>query len=334
MLTLATCLSKTHDVSIFWNPRDEKTIKETALKKLGIDISNIPFKKNIFDKHVSFANRFIASKNYDAIMVLSDGSIPFLWTNTYIHFQNPVEWVKPSRKTKLKLSRVKKIICNSLFTKSFIDKTFGVTSMVIYPPVSLIEKHVTKENVILNVGRFGINWQGSSFKKQDVLVGVFKKMVDHGLKDWRLMLVLGIKEKDDALESLKKSAKGYPIDLIINPDNDMLWQQYHKAKIYWHAAGFGENLEKYPDRAEHFGIATVEAMGCSAVPVVIHAGGQTEIVEDGKNGFLWQTKEELIKKTLQLTEKKNLWQELSNRAKERVKDFSAERFCREVNEMF
>lgn len=328
MLTLATCLAKYHDVSLFWNKNEEATIKEKARKKLGIDLKDIPFARNIFASSVSFASRFISSKNYDAIVVLSDGSIPFLWTKQYIHFQYPVEWVNGKGiKTKLKLYKTEKIICNSEFTKNFIDKEFGVKSTVVYPPVALQKTDgIKKENLILNVGRFGINWQGSSFKKQDVLVDAFKELVDKGLSRWGLVFVLGVKDEKD-MQDIKKQAKGYPIEFVVNPDNTTLWEYYAKAKIYWHGAGFGEDLEKYPDRAEHFGIATVEAMGMGVVPIVISAGGQKEIVTHEKDGLLWNTTEELEKYTELLVNDSKKMEELSHAAKKRAEDFSPEKFC-------
>ena len=42
----------------------------------------------------------------------------------------------------------------------------------------------------------------------------------------------------------KKEAEGFPIEFVINADNDMVWENYVKAKIYWHASGYGEDLEK------------------------------------------------------------------------------------------
>ena len=60
---------------------------------------------------------------------------------------------------------------------------------------------------------------------------------------------------------------------------------YGRASIFWHAAGLGEDPERHPDRYEHFGITTVEAMSAGAVPVVIDAAGQVEIVEHGANGL-------------------------------------------------
>src|SRR6185369_8422589 len=108
----------------------------------------------------------------------------------------------------------------------------------------------------------------------------FKKMVDRErVNNWKFFLAASVRKDDEEkFAELQKSAQGYSIEFFINKTNDELWDLYGKAKIYWHASGFGEDLEKHPSYAEHFGISTVEAMGAGAVPVVLHAGGQKEIV--------------------------------------------------------
>ena len=84
-----------------------------------------------------------------------------------------------------------------------------------------------------------------------------------------------------AVESLRKKTAGSKIEILTDSEFETLQTYYSKAKIYWHAAGFGEDLEKHPDRAEHFGMSTVEAMSAGCVPVVFAGGGQLEIVQSG-----------------------------------------------------
>lgn len=336
MLTIAKCLASKHDVFIFWDPKKGKEIKDKAYEKLGIDISSVAFSQNIFSRNISFASRISSSKKYDCIIYLSDGSIPFVLSKLYIHFQFPVEWVKTNYiKTKFKLNRISSILCNSFFTKGYIDRKFGVNSRVLYPPIHIpILNNIKKENIILNVGRFGLNTDGSNYKKQDVLVKVFRTMVDNGLKKWSLVLIIGSEDKDlDKLMELKKLSKGYPISLIENPSNNILWEYYNKSNIYWHATGFGEDLVNHPERAEHFGISTVEAMGLGAVPVVINAGGQKEIVKNGESGFLWNTIDEIIDDTNKLIRSENLLKKMSKVAIERSKKFSGDRFCKELSDV-
>lgn len=332
MLTIASCLSSEHEVYIFWDKEKEAKIRKESQRKLGIDLSSIKFYPNIFNKAISIASRFIESRRFDAIIYLSDGSIPFVGTKLYIHFQFPIEWVRKSLKISLKLSFVKKIFCNSYFTKHFIDKKLNINSWVLYPPVNIQPvTNMKKENVILHVGRFDVNKNESNYKKQDIMIKVFKKMIDNGLKDWKLILIVGVKDSDrDKLNKLIQESKGYSIEIIGNPSNKILWENYSKAKIYWHATGFGEDLQKYPEKAEHFGISTVEAMGAGVVPVVINAGGQKEIIKNGKNGYLWDSLEELMEKTNNLIKDAKLLGSMSKEARIGSKIFAGDRFCKEV----
>lgn len=335
MLTLTSCLSKKHDVFLFWS-NNEDYIKKTAMERFSIDLSKTTFVTNIFSSNVSFLERVRKAAEYDLIIYLSDGSIPlFVTKNLIIHFQFPVVWVKQSFLTKIKLSRVKDIICNSKFTKSYIDKKFQIQSKVIYPPVDFLQNgNVIKENVILHVGRFGVSREGVNYKKQDIMISAFKHMVQKGFSGWRFIMVISVRDQDKEKSSkLKELAKGYQIEIIENPSHEELAKLYCQAKIYWHASGFGEDIEKYPEKTEHFGIATAEAMGAGAVPVVINAGGQPEIVEDGESGFLWKTLEELENKTARLAKDESLIKKMAKSAKERSKIFSGERFCHEIEKL-
>lgn len=334
MLTIASCLAKRNDVKIFW---DEASILKMAGKRLGIDLTKVKVVKNIFSSKVSLVHRLIATKRYDCIVYLSDGSLPVVLSRKLIvHFQFPVEWVFAKNiLTKLKLTQVSRIICNSAFTKGFIDRKFGIESTVLYPPVDLGKKiDSNKENVILTVGRFGRLPQGKNFKKQDVMIAVFKKMVDGSLKNCKFFVVVSFAKKDeDELKKLEQQIKGYPIIIVKNASHKVLAELYKEAKLYWHAAGFGEDLTVHPERAEHFGISTVEAMGAGVLPLVFNGGGQREIVSDGENGFLWNTLDECIEKTKNVLENEPLRLKLSKEAQKRAKDFSEERFCKELYEI-
>lgn len=335
MLSAALCLAKEHTVSLFWDLEKEVEVRSLAKHRFDFDLSPLTFSANVFTKETSLIQRLKETKKFDRILYLSDGSIPTVAAPLVIHFQSPIEWVHPSTKTYIKTRLLHGVVCNSKFTKSYIDKKFHVNSTVIYPPVQLQgipSKH--KDNVILNVGRFGINAQGSSFKKQDMLVDAFKKLVDTGLKKWELVLVLSVKDNEkEAVEKFKIICDGYPIKLIINPKNDDLWNEYKRAKLYWHASGFGEDLVHHPDRAEHFGITTVEAMGMGAMPLVINAGGQKEIVQDGENGFVWDSEEELLEKTQLLINDEKKRDELAEIGMKQIDKYSLERFCKEFSEI-
>ena len=331
MYTLAECLSQNHDVSIFW---DRESDIEAIERRFSLSLKKTRIVKNIFTNKISLKQRISESRSYDRIIYLSDGSLPTLLTrNLLIHFQFPVEWITLSIATKIKFAQVRSVICNSQFTKDYIDKKFLIKSTVLYPPVDIKAKSMKKENIILHVGRFaGTTVEGTDYKKQGVMVEVFKKMIDKGLKDWKLIIAAGVKSEDENKFALMiQNAKNYPIEFLKNETNDALWETYAKAKIYWHASGYGEDTKKHPELAEHFGISTVESMGAGCVPVVINKGGQKEIVTDGVNGVLWNTEEEWIDKTSQLIENKDMLQMLSRAAKLRAEGFSKELFCQSIH---
>lgn len=334
MMTIASCLSKEHEVRVFWNNKENF---EMLKQRFGLELSRVTLTKNIFAPDFGFIPRLLISKQYDVIIFLSDGSIPLLLSKKlFIHIQQPlIRFQNKSLLDKVKLSQVNGFFCNSVFTRSFINKNFHLKTSVIYPPIALHPKKVKKEQVILHVGRFRVkNAQVGDYKKQGAMIEVFKQLVKKGLRDWKFVLAVSVQEKDKKeFEEMKLRTKGFPVEFYVNQTNAALWDLYSKASIYWHASGFGEDLQKHPEYAEHFGISTVEAMGAGCVPVVINAGGQKEIVEEGITGFLWNTEEECITKTKKVIENKKLFEQLSAAAKKRAEDFSEERFGENIKQL-
>lgn len=337
ILEAAFCLSKNHEVFLFW----DDDISKDALKRFDINLSNIKQVKNIFSKDTSFPKRLIESNKYDAILYLSDGSLPIVACKLYVHFQFPVEWVNTNKIiVKQKTKRVNKFICNSEFTKSFIDKKFNTKSIVLYPPSYFLNEfpkinYKDKKNQILNVGRLQELNSGQFFKKQDLIIKNFKNIYDSGFTDWQLILAVSYKIGAEKLvDKLKNLTGKYPIKILENCSKEEIRKTYLQSKIYWHASGFGEDLNKYPEKAEHFGISTVEAMINGVVPVVINAGGQKEIIKDEKNGYLWNTEQELLEKTQKLIKDQDLLIKLAMSAMNDAREFSTDRFCKEVNKIF
>ena len=331
-MTVACCLQKTgYQVDIFW---DDKSIRKGIEERLDIKIEQIGFVPNMFKKNGKIDKKALSS--YDLIFFLSDGSIPFLSAKKNIlHFQVPFHGVGGKKLlNQIKLKRIDKIVCNSNFTKGFIDKEYGVNSVVLYPPVNVKAfKPLKKEKIILNVGRFTDLLHN---KRQDVLIESFKilrKKNKEDLQGWRLILAGGAEEGKELISKLRKMANDLPVEIIANPQFNYLKQLYGQAKIFWTAAGFGFNEMKEPEKMEHFGITTVEAMAAGCVPVVIRKGGQPEIVNDGINGLLWEKEEELIEKTLSLIKDQKSLDKLANAAQKSAQNFSQERFCQQLKEI-
>ena len=271
---------------------------------------------------------------YDVCFWVSDGSIPTLRARKNIlHFQVPFTEVNgKTLLNKMKLFRINSIVCNSRFTKGFIDKEYGVESVVIYPPVNT-EKFVPKRktNTIVYVGRFS---QLTQAKNQHILVDAFKKFYKKGFDDWRLVLVGGGEiASQDYLTKLKKSVGDYPIEILTSVDFNLLKKYYGEAKIFWSAAGMGNDERKEPGKMEHFGITLVEAMSAGCVGVAFEGGGHREIIKDGENGLLFQTTSQLVRKTVSLISTPKMLKSLSAKARLSSARFTLERFGRKVEDL-
>lgn len=328
MLTLASHLSQNHLIDIFW---DDPNIKPALARFLKIDLTKTRFCQNIFVK--KFLPKIFATLGYNMIFVLSDGSVPATFAaKNILHFQVPFNFPSIDLATKLKIKKYQYVICNSYFTKQFIDKSFGINSGVIYPPVDTKSiKPQLKEKLIVTVGRFGQKQLHP--KKQEILIEVFKEVYKKN-PSWRFVLAGQAKKQDEKyLRFLRKISRGFAIKFMPNLDVEKLRQLYAKAAIYWHATGFGEDEMKNPERMEHFGITTVEAQAAGAVPIVIGLGGQKEIVTDGKNGRLWTTKAQLYEMTLELISNKNKHQSLAQAAIKNSRRFSESTFFRKYEKI-
>ena len=103
--------------------------------------------------------------------------------------------------------------------------------------------------------------------------------------------------------------------------------------MFWHATGLGEDLDADPERAEHFGIATVEAMSAGAVPVVLAAGGQPEVVEPGVSGLLFDDVDGLVAVTASLLDDPDRLARLSSGAVTAARRFGKDEFGRRLGEI-
>jgi glycosyltransferase involved in cell wall biosynthesis len=213
----------------------------------------------------------------------------------------------------------------SEFVRLWTRRLWGIDCQLLYPPVDNGFLPGNKAPVVLSVGRY------STLKNQLALVTAFRGIGPLPRGDWKLVCTGGVGSSPferDYYEAARKLASGYPIEVLANVNRSELRTWYEKSRVFWHAAGFGDNEEKEPGQSEHFGIATVEAMAAGCVPVVIRKGAQPELVDHGKNGFLWDTIEELQEYTRLLAQDESLRQNMAAAAQKRAQDFSTHAFVR------
>lgn len=199
------------------------------------------------------------------------------------------------------------LISISEYTRKWVRARWDQPSTVLAPPVDLslfsAPEPSEKDKVLLSVGRF---FHGSHNKKHREMVKVFRDMYDRGdvPEGWEYHLV-GNLHRDRSVDAkyfaeLQRLTEGYPVRLLIDLPLDRLVEEYRRAFVFWHAAGWGENERRRPEKLEHFGLTTCEAMSSGCIPVVIAKAGQLEIVEPGTSGFLFTNAEELTAHTRKL----------------------------------
>lgn len=321
VLTLASHWSKHHDVALF---TDTESLLSKIEDRLHIDMSRVTITKNIFTSGNIF-QKIRVSSGYDLIFFLTDGSIPTTFArHNILHFQVPFARVPYHP---IKMSRFQAVVCNSKFTKKYLDPRVGKNARVIYPPVDPIARgKEAKKSIILSVGRF------HPLKKQDVLIAAFKKLAKNkAASGYELVLVGGVLPADEPyLKALRASVGKSKITILANVPFRTLTEYYNAASIYWHGAGYGETK---PEHMEHFGITTVEAMSAGVVPVVFDGGGLPEIVRDGESGFLWKTPEELISKTREIMKDGQKRSHMAESAYKRAGNFTAQAFMDAFDEL-
>lgn len=300
MLTVASVMENLgYQVYYAWDNVDQIN---NLSQMLGIKLTKINLDSRVKSLYQSSnpLGMYQATKPYDVVVYLSDGSIPLLGgKKNILHIQVPFHNVNGKNwKNTIKKKFISHVIVNSNFTKQIVDQEYGIISEVLYPPVVPIVTKSAKEKLILSVGRFEPSLNA---KKQDILIKAFRE-ISAKLPDWKLILAGG-SSSEAWLDTLRKEASNLPVEFAVNTSYENLSTLYSKATIYWHAAGFGIDEVNNPELTEHFGISTVEAISAGCIPLVVGKGGQTEIVTD--SNLIWDSIPELVNKTILVTKNPN-----------------------------
>lgn len=303
--------------------------------------------KNIFLKEIEnksrlsiFMNFYKATTGFDLVFNCSVNQLcPNGKTNISItHF--PDKLYSQTKLVKLPLGSfvAKKIdkkiknaylayFCNSKFTAGWLKKLWNENDSkikVLYPPVKMIfnDKGIQKQKIILVCSRI------EESKKIHFLIEAFKKLKS----DYKLVIAgsCTLTSDKEYLKKLQNISTGFNVEYKLNLDRKSLEDLFNSATIFWHSKGFGISEEENPYMLEHFGITTSEAMSAGCIPVVINKAGQKEIVDEGVNGYKWDSLEDLIEKTESIIKSNDL-SSLSKEARKKAHNYSIESFEKEFN---
>ncbi|HCS79019.1 TPA: hypothetical protein DIV55_04735 [Patescibacteria group bacterium] len=325
ILAIAQSLSSECQTVLFTKHPDRVS---EAQKKFGFTVSNLttrPWPDTV-------AARLSGLRQLDLLLYVTDGSL-FISPakKNLLLIQTPAHIPKRTLVNSFKLRSWQTILCYSQFMADIISRRLHVQPKTLFVPVSnRVKKIPEKENSILSVGRFFPELHN---KKQKEMVDIFRTLVPQ-LPKVQLYLVGSVDPGgENYLESVKAAAQGLPVNILTNSSYGELCALYAKAKIYWHATGFSEDLEQFPEKAEHFGVSTIEAMSYGCVPVVFGGGGQKEIVIHGKNGFIWNYESELVALTQKLFAEPQLTTKLAKAAHTSSASYGPEIFNLQLHEI-
>lgn len=196
----------------------------------------------------------------------------------------------------------------NVYRKRFRQKNYCVIGNPIRE--TIIPEQNQRENIIVSVGRL------IGTKNFDRLIKIFEEI---GNKDWKLVIIGGDADGQHRLEELQTQRDNSPMkDNIVLAGTQKNVESYLlKAKIF----AFTSSEEGFPN-------AIGEAMS-AGLPVVSYdcITGPSEMIEDGKNGYLTEVFDDAtFKNRLEtLMNDEELRAEMGRNAKESIKQFSEEK---------
>ena len=117
------------------------------------------------------------------------------------------------------------------------------------------------------------------------------------------------------------------------PENIAIFSQQSDVIPFYKKSNLVLNLSRPDQWVETFGLTVLEALSFGVPVIVPPVGGPSEIVNEGKEGFLISSYEtnKIAQKIIELSTDTQVCMELSQNAKKRALDFSENKFNKEIS---
>lgn len=166
-------------------------------------------------------------------------------------------------------------------------------------------------------------------KGQDFLIRCIKMLKDNYHVDYHLAIMGNITPEhgEEYMNSLHSLAESLQVR-----------DRVHFLPFSWDVKQFYRAIDVFAmaSRGEHFGMVTVEAMASGCPVLGTNRDGTKELLEDGRLGYLFEynNEAEFCKKLQELESNKELNSILENSKKAVVENYSKERMCERMDELF
>ncbi len=191
---------------------------------------------------------------------------------------------------------------NSDFTKKWAYKLWKEDNgTIIYPTLGFktsnyLLSDYKKNKYILNVGRFNLK---GHCKNQHLIAKAFKNLILNNRisEEWKLIFIGSVDEKSNSsiehLDLTKSNSYEKNTEFLINAKRKTVSKYYKESGIYIHATGLGIDDELNPEKCEHYGISTFEAIYNGCIPITYSKGGPFFQIKNIKNSFSFNNEAEL-----------------------------------------
>jgi len=225
-----------------------------------------------------------------------------------------------------------KIFFPSNFIRDFMIHQWGLehsTSQVIHPPIAdtfFNSVPRTTANNIVSIGRF------EPIKQQKAQIELFNRI--HRFLPENCRLVIVGSKRTELSDRFERMVDPNRIHIKYGLSESELYKEYASADVFWSTTGLNSTDPYQENNQESFGLAIAEAMAMGCVPVAVNAGGVSEIIRQGRDGYLVNSLDEMGYATIRLLFDRDIWQRLNTSALTRAGRFSNKVFCDQVERLF